>query len=68
MNKYNKMSNELCVKLADAIVVNFNTLLLNAGYSDKYDFEKISQLFDRFIVLQRELQDPVDVTYLRPSK
>jgi choline-sulfatase len=30
--------------------------------------EKISQLFDRFIVLQRELQDPVDVTYLRPSK
>jgi len=30
--------------------------------------DKISQLFDRFIVLQRELQDPVDVTYLRPSK
>jgi choline-sulfatase len=30
--------------------------------------DQISQLFDRFIVLQRELQDPVDVTYLRPSK
>jgi hypothetical protein len=26
----------------------------------------MKELFDHFIVLQRELQDPVDVTYLRP--
>jgi hypothetical protein len=25
-------------------------------------------LFDRFVALQRELKDPIDVTHLRPSK
>ena len=28
--------------------------------------DQIMKLFDQFVALQRELQDPVDVTYLRP--
>lgn len=30
--------------------------------------EQMTQLFDRFVALQRELKDSVDVTHLRPSK
>ena len=30
--------------------------------------DQMSQLFDRFVALQQDLQDPVDVTSLRPSK
>ena len=30
--------------------------------------EQMTQLFDRFVQLQRELKDPIDVTHLRPSK
>ncbi len=30
--------------------------------------ERMTQLFDRFVVLQRELKDSVDLTHLRPSK
>jgi hypothetical protein len=30
--------------------------------------DQMIELFDRFVALQQDLQDPVDVTSLRPSK
>jgi len=61
-------NNDLCIKLADAVVTNFNNLFNESEIKYEIDFENASKILDNFLVYFYVKKDKADLTYEKSKK
>jgi hypothetical protein len=61
-------NNDLCIKLADAVVSNFNNLFNESEIKYEIDFENASKILDNFLISFYVKKDKADLTYEKSKK